>query len=171
MLNFNFKFTNPTGGTFVVDDDMIILRLESISPTTNNTLFFQIVARYVGTNNWKPVFVNDKEEFDVPSINLVSANWWITAALSSSNTLMQQTGRISANSNGATYKVQLLMAEAWNFTTNVRLRYFGMSNITTRFFNGQVGRIDYMGGHYEPSASSTNDDSVMEWKLPCNLIS
>ncbi len=175
MLNFNFKFVNPTTGTFAVDDDLIILRMETVSPTTNNTLFFQLTARYVGTNNWKPVFINDKGYVDVPAINLVTQNWWVTAALSSTNNIVagtvpavpQQTGRINTNSNGATYKVQLDVSETWDFTTSVRLKYFAVDVVSSYYFSGQVGRIDYVGGQYETSASSTNDDYVLEWKLPC----
>lgn len=88
----------PVGG-FIVGDQLIILRLETISPITSNTLFLQLVAKYVGPNSWMPSFVNDQGPLgqDITAADLITSNWWVTASLSSSNTDMLQIGRIIVN--------------------------------------------------------------------------
>lgn len=161
--------------TLVVNDNLIILRLEIISPATSALLFFHIEARYVAPNVWKPVFVNDRMFIDLPSVNLLSSNYFVHGSLANSNNLGQQTGRLVTNNVAGTYKVQLLQNEPWDVSTQkIVLKYFATNIISPNnlYFQGTVGRIDFVGGFYDGSASTTQNEITLQWMLPCrpNLI-
>ena len=175
MLNFNFRMINPTPPPlgFTVGDELIILRLETTSPVTNNVLFLQLVAKYVGPNSWMPSFVNDQDPLghDITAADLITSNWWVTASLSSSNDDMLQIGRIVVNNQAGTYKEVFPLAEAWDFTAGITLKYFSAGVVSAMYFQGTVGRIDFIGGQFDSSVSTTNDDITLDWKLPCRFSS
>jgi hypothetical protein len=170
MVNFNFKMTAPPGTmTFTAGDDMIILKLEGTS-ISGNPMYLSLLARYISSGNWQPVFKNDNNEVLLTTINLMSTNWYIAAALGSSNADAQQMGRMITNIASSIQKKFIPLAESWDFTFPVKLKYFADAIVAPYYFHGSVGRIDYVGGAFDTSVNTVNNDYTLEWKLPCRLI-
>jgi hypothetical protein len=170
MLNFNFKMNAPPGSmTFTAADDMIILKLEGTS-ISGNPMYLSLLARYVGVGNWQPVFKSDNNEVILNTVNLMAANWYIAAALGSSNADAQQVGRLINNIASSIQKRFIPLAESWDFTYPVKLKYFSDAIVAPFYFHGSVGRIDYVGGAFDTSANTANSDNVLEWKLPCIIV-
>jgi hypothetical protein len=169
MLAFNFIMTAPPGTlTFTAGDDMTILRLEGVS-VTGNPMYLTLLARYVSSGNWVPVVQNDNGESVLTTVNLLSNNWYMAAALGNSNPASKQVGRLVNNRASSVQKVFLNQAENWDFTNPVTLKYFATTAVAPFYFSGSVGRIDWIGEAYDSSASTTNNDYGMDWKLPCKL--
>lgn len=152
--------------TWAIDDEMVVLQMEQVSGVSGNLLFFKLALRYVGVNTWKPVFVNDNGEVDYPSINLATSNWHVDVAMGTSNADMQQVIRLIVNNVAGTNKAFLVMAEAWDFTQNIRLRMFAAAEVSPWYFNGAIGRIDYVGGYFSTAGSTTNEENTLERKIP-----
>ena len=168
QLNFHFKLnTMPTPSwTWAIGDEMVVLQMEQVSGVSGNLLFFRLVLRYAGVNTWNPYFVNDNGEFGYPSINLVTSNWYVDVSMGTSNPDMQQVIRLIVNNVAGTNKAFLIMAETWDFTQNIRLRLFANAAVSPWYFNGAIGRIDYVGGYFSIAGSTTNEENTMEAKIP-----
>jgi hypothetical protein len=169
MLNFNFKMNTPPGTmTFTIGDDMIVLKIEGTS-ITGNPMYLSLLARYIGPGNWRPVFKNDNSEQILTTVNLMTAPWYIAVALGNSNADAQQMGRLINNIASSIHKRFIPLAESWDFTLPVKLKYFSDALVAPYYFHGSVGRIDYVGGAFDTNVNTVNNDYVLEWKLPCTL--
>lgn len=170
MLTFNFKMTTPPGTiTFTAGDDMVILRLEGTS-VTGNPMYHSLLARYVSAGVWRPVFKNDNTETIITTVNLLTNTWYMAAALGNSNPNLRQVGRLVNNAASSIQKVFLNQAENWDFTYPVVLKYFATAAVAPFYFSGSIGRIDYIGDAFDNTASTTNNDYALDWKLPCKPI-
>ena len=169
MLSFNFRMnTPPAAMTWTIGDEMIILRLEGVS-VTNNPMWLTLLARFAGGGVWNPVFQNDNQESVLTAVNFMTSPWYLFAALGNSNVNNSQMGRLITNINSNVYKVSIPQAENWDFTNSVVMKYFSIAAVAPFYFSGSIGRIDYVGGTYDNSASTTVNDNVLEWHLPCKL--
>lgn len=168
MLTFNFRMTTPPATMpWVIGDDITILRLEGIS-VTGNPMWLTLLARFAGGGVWNAVFQNDNGENILTAVNFMTSPWYLFAALGNSNGNLTQMGRLITNINSNVYKVFLPQAENWDFTNSVVLKYFATAMVSPFYFPGSIGRIDYIGGTYDSTASTTTNDNVVEWHLPCS---
>jgi len=175
MLNFHFRMTPPTGAlpALVLDDPVVILRMEIISPATNNVLFLQLEARYASTNNWKLWAVNDREAKIVsPSYNAMNPTnpYYYHASLGNSDFDGTQVVRVVNDNQGSSPKISLLQAETWDVSNQkIKLKYFATDIISPNnlYFEGSIGRIDFIGGFYDTAAGLGTEEYALEWKLPC----
>lgn len=166
MLTFNFRMTTPSSAiAFNVGDDMTILRLEGVS-VTGNPMFLALVARFSGGSVWTPFIINDNGEQVITNTNFMTSSWYLFGALGNSNSNNQQMGRLITNINSNVNKVFLNLAENWDFTNSVLLKYFAVDTVAPFYFSGSIGRIDYIGGAYSTSAGTSTSDNVLEWHMP-----
>jgi hypothetical protein len=171
-LTFNFILDTFPTYTFVVNDELLVLKMSTISPATNTELKLGLWIRFKGGSTWRPVFKTEGVEIELSAINIRSTTWYVTAGLGISNADMQVVTRLDWNSAQASEKNFLALAEAWDFTNQkVKITYFSETETGPLFLHGKVARIDYVGGYFDTGTNIAADERVLSWMLPGSLKS
>ena len=167
FLTFNFVLDTFPAYTFTLNDELLVLKMSTISPSSSAELKWGLWVRFKGGTTWRPVFKTEGVEVEMTAINIRTATWYVSVGLGISNTAMQVVARMDWNSAQASVKEFLPLAEAWDFTNQkVKLTYFSETETGPLFLHGKVARIDYVGGYFDTGTNIAADETVLSWMLP-----
>ena len=146
--------------------------MSTISPLSNTELKWGLFIRYKGGTTWTAVFKTENIETEITTVNMATYTWYCQATLAISNADMQVQARLNVNTNIASSRVFLALAEAWDFVgQRVKITYFSESQTGPLFYHGSIGRIDYVGGYFDTATNLQADETVLSWMLPGTFLS
>lgn len=112
---------------------------------------------------------------DFTAVNLATAanqKYHQTTISSQNNGLVTDGACVSRfNNQGGIYKLLQGSAEAWDYTSAVTMSLFSPALVATYYFNGEVGRIDYVGGYFSGLATVQNDENTIAYNVPGTRLS
>lgn len=173
-LTFNWRFIVPAvlppNPTYLT-----LLRLETLSPATNLTLYYEVGVRYNGAG-WFLRFITDRFDGDPTAFQDFTAANLATAAnqkYHQTTISVQNNGLVSDgacvsrfNNQGGIYKLLQGSAEAWDYTSAITMSLFSPALVSTYYFNGEVGRIDFVGGYFSGLATVQNNENTIAYNVP-----
>jgi hypothetical protein len=128
--------------------ELTVLKIASVSPATTQEVFMELRVLRTTATNWNLWFYNDHDDLVWgSSLNVYNYRRWWYVSIGNNNDSLEQSLRIKIDAN-VDRTITLVGSEPWDFA-GLNLRVFANNPLATDFYNGKIGKIDFIAGYYD----------------------